>query len=130
MKKFYALVVLVSAFILANFVMAGALEFVTPEQAYKLQSDSKAVIIDVREPDELVSGKILGALTIPLSVMNNDRENWDKKINEFKKDQTILVYCRSGRRSELVGSEMVKKGLKVYNLGGFDAWKAKSLPTE
>jgi rhodanese-related sulfurtransferase len=42
----------------------------------------------------------------------------------------VIVYCHSGRRAEIVGSEIVKKGFKVFNLGGFDAWKSGGLPTE
>ncbi|MDO9181233.1 MAG: rhodanese-like domain-containing protein, partial [Bacteriovorax sp.] len=70
------------------------------------------------------------ALTIPMSLINNDRANWDKKIAELTKDRPVIVYCHSGRRADLVGAELIKRGFKVSNLGGFDAWKSKGLPTD
>lgn len=130
MKKTMAFGTLFFLFIIMNIVFAGALEAILPEQGFKLQLEKKAIILDVREPKELSIGKIKGAINIPLSVMNNDRAHWDQKIAEIKKDLTILVYCHSGRRAEIVGAEIAKKGFRVLNMGSYDSWKLKNLPTE
>lgn len=130
MKKYFAFGAILIAASLMRFVFAGSLESITPELALSMQSASTAIIMDVREPNEVSLGKIKGALTIPMSLMNNDRTNWDKSIDQIKKDQTVVVYCHSGRRANIVGEELLKKGFKVLNLGGFDSWKSKGLPTD
>ena len=130
MKKTSVFGILLFALFIINFVFAGSVESISPEQAFKLQTESKAILLVVREPAELVDGKVKGALTIPISIMNNDRTSWEKKISGIKKDKTVIVYCRSGGRAKTVGSELVKMGYKVFNLGGFDNWKSKGLPTD
>ena len=56
-----------------------------------------AVIIDVRTPQEYAAGHIEGALNIP-----HDRiAEGIRAVKGLKKDQPVLVYCRSGRRSAL-----------------------------
>lgn len=130
MKKYFGIGLIIVVASLMKLVFAGSLDSITPELALSMQTASKAIIMDVREPSEVSQGKIKGALTIPMSVMNDDRPNWDKSIGLLKKDQTVVVYCRSGRRSTIVGEELLKKGFKVLNLGGFDSWKSKGLPTD
>lgn len=130
MKKYFAFGAIIVAASLMKFVFAGSLESITPELALSMQSASTAIIMDVREPNEVSQGKIKGALTIPMSVMNDDRPKWDKSIGQLKKGQTVVVYCRSGRRSNIVGEELLKNGFRVLNLGGFDSWKSKGLPTD
>jgi rhodanese-related sulfurtransferase len=63
------------------------------------------VILDVREPAEIAEGNIPFSLPLPLSVLpdaiTTPLEEWESKFG-FKKprrDQPIVVYCRSGRRS-------------------------------
>jgi rhodanese-related sulfurtransferase len=130
MKKLNIIVILFVTFFIVKYSFAESLESVLPDLALKLQTESKAIIIDVREPIELISGKIKGAKVIPMSLMNNDRESWNKKIAEIKKDKTVILYCHSGRRANLVGTELSKLGFKVLNQGGYDNWKSKGLPTE
>jgi rhodanese-related sulfurtransferase len=48
----------------------------------------------------------------------------------MRSGKTVIVYCGSGRRSEMVGTELAKKGYKVLNMGGFDSWKNAGLPVE
>lgn len=56
----------------------------------------KRIIIDVREPNEFVSGHVKGAVNIsPTDLMNGA-----KNLNHLSKDTQIVVYCRSGNRSE------------------------------
>ena len=53
-----------------------------------------AILLDVRTPQEYAEGHIAGALLIP------DYEIGDRAQEELPdKEQKILVYCRSGRRS-------------------------------
>lgn len=52
-------------------------------------------VIDVREEDEFLAGHYRGALNIPLSTIPDN-----PKLGELSKDAPIVLYCRSGGRSE------------------------------
>lgn len=83
------------------------------------------LILDVRNPEELQVGWINGSINIPLSELEN-------KIEEILsyRDQPILVYCRSGRRSTSASELLIKYGFtRVYNLrGGINSWIARGYP--
>ena len=77
-------------------------------------------IVDVRTVAEYSEGHIPGSLNI--NVLDESfSANADELLNP---EQTIAVYCKSGRRSRNAAKILVKKGFKVYNLDkGFDNWK-------
>lgn len=82
------------------------------DEAVKLMEDSEEILIlDVRNGDEYASGHIKNAINIP----SEDIEN---KLNEIEsyKDKTVLIYCKSGKRSENTAKMLQEKGFtKVYN---------------
>ena len=53
------------------------------------------IIIDVREPDEFLSGHVVGALNIPPSELMAG----SKKLDAVTKDTELILYCKSGARS-------------------------------
>jgi rhodanese-related sulfurtransferase len=130
MKKELLLVLLLFLILIKNFVMANQLDSIKVQDAFKMQSEQKAVIVDVRELVELKEGMIKMALPIPISLMEEKKEEWQKKVSILSKDTPIIVYCRSGRRAEKVGAELLSKGYKVLNMGGFESWKDAGLPVE
>ena len=68
---------------------------------------------------------IAGALNI--NVQSDDFQQVAEK--ELSKDSTILVYCRSGRRSMNAAEILTKLGYKVVNLkGGIIEWREDGLP--
>ena len=70
-----------------------------------MDSESGYIIIDARTQEEYDEGHIPGAIMIP------EYEIADRAEKELPdKDQLILVYCRSGRRSKIVAEELVKLG--------------------
>ena len=80
------------------------------------------ILVDVRERDEIAQagGMIAGARNIPMG---------DVLVEEAKgtlpKDKKIITICRSGRRSEFVARDLVKKGYDAESLdGGMDEWDA------
>ncbi|KAI0067878.1 endoplasmic reticulum protein [Artomyces pyxidatus] len=80
------------------------------------QPSEDAYLIDVREPDEVVSGMIPSAVNLPLSVLSGSlqlpEEQFVKKFG-FKrpsKDQEIVFYCRSGKRSASAGDVAKRNG--------------------
>jgi rhodanese-related sulfurtransferase len=73
-----------------------------------------AVVLDVRTKAEVEKGMIDGALHIDVS-----RPDFKQQIQELDKDQTYLVYCRSGRRSVTACKAMEQEGFSsLYNLMG------------
>lgn len=83
--------------------------------------NSKLQIVDVRTPQEFASGHIKGAVNVDFRDPDFEK-NIDKAV---KKKKTVMVYCRSGRRSLNAMNLMVKNGFKeVYNMeGGMLVWE-------
>lgn len=95
-----------------------------PEFDKEIKADS-VQLLDVRTPQEYAEGHIDGALNI--NVQSDDFKQMAEK--ELSKDSTILVYCRSGRRSMDAAEILTKLGYKVVNLkGGIIEWKEDGLP--
>jgi rhodanese-related sulfurtransferase len=99
---------------------------VSPQQAAQMQSEKKAVIIDVREKDEWNAGHIAGAIHIPLSEISN-------RVAELTKyqNQPVIMQCRSGARSAKAADILAKSGFtNVHNMdGGLNAWQKADLKT-
>jgi rhodanese-related sulfurtransferase len=81
----------------------------------KIVNDPNATLVDVREPYEFAAGHAKGAINIPLN-------NVLFSIDEFKKmSAPVVVYCRSGNRSEHAKLLLQAKGIQeVYNGGGLE----------
>lgn len=95
-------------------------EQITGEQA-KLLMDNETdyVIIDARTTEEFEEGHIDGAILIP------EYEILERAEKELpQKDQLILVYCRSGRRSKIAAQALVDLGYtNVKEFGGIIDWQ-------
>ena len=84
-----------------------------------IDKDNSIIILDVRTEQEYKSGYIEGAILLP------ENEIFDK-VEEIITDKstTILLYCRSGRRSALAADRLVELGYtNVYDFGGIIDWK-------
>ena len=84
-----------------------------------MDSESGYIIIDARTQEEYDEGHIPGAIMIP------EYEIADRAEKELPdKDQLILVYCRSGRRSKIAAEALVKLGYtNVKEFGGIIDWE-------
>ncbi len=92
---------------------------ITAQEAKEIMDSQEGyVILDVRTQEEFDQGHIPGAILIP------DYEIEEKAENVLKdKDQLILVYCRSGRRSKLAAEALVKLGYThIKEFGGIIDW--------
>ena len=95
-----------------------------PEFDKEIKANS-VQLLDVRTPQEYAEGHIDGAFNI--NIQSDDFQQRAEK--ELSKDSTILVYCRSGRRSMEAAEMLTKLGYKVVNLkGGIIEWKGDGLP--
>ena len=79
------------------------------------------IILDVRRPDEFAAGHIPNAINVPNESIGTD------EIPELpNKDQLIMVYCRSGRRSKEAAEKLVKLGYtNIVEFGGILDWKGE-----
>lgn len=82
-----------------------------------LHSRKPIQIIDVRQPEEYVTGHIPGSKLIPLGEIQMRYQEIDPNV------ETVVV-CRSGARSGMACDYLGKMGYKhLYNLmGGLSAW--------
>ena len=92
---------------------------ITAEEARQIMDTEKGyIILDVREQDEYDTGHIPGAILIPYTQI-------EEKANEMlpDKEQLILVYCRSGRRSKIAAEALVELGYtNIKEFGGIIDW--------
>jgi rhodanese-related sulfurtransferase len=78
-------------------------------------------IVDVREVDEVATGKIPGAIHIPLGLL-------EFRMQELDKSKEYIMVCRSGGRSGRASQFLDYQGYKVINMtGGMMSWEG---PTE
>ena len=92
---------------------------ITPQEAKSLMDSEKDyVILDVREQSEFDEGHIENAILIPYTEIENRAESELPDKNEL-----ILVYCRSGRRSKIAAQALADMGYSnVKEFGGIIDW--------
>ena len=94
-------------------------EQITAQQAKEIMNTQEDyVILDTRTQEEYEQGHIPGAVLIPYDEI---LEKAEKVLPD--KDQLILVYCRSGRRSKLAAQDLADLGYtNVKEFGGIIDW--------
>ena len=92
---------------------------ITAEEAELImESEESYIILDVRTREEYEQGHIPGAILIPDTEIEAKAEG---ALTD--KDQLILVYCRSGRRSKLAAEALVELGYtNIREFGGIIDW--------
>ena len=122
------IIIAVSVVLMLIFLLVGCndgnnknvYEQITPDEAKALMdSEDGYIILDVRTPEEFAAGHIAGAILIP------DYEIGEKAESILtNKEQLILVYCRSGRRSKNAANELATLGYtNIKEFGGINDWK-------
>ena len=92
---------------------------ITAEEAKRIMDSREGyIILDVRTQEEYDDGHIPGAIVISHEEIV---EKAEKVLTD--KDQLILVYCRSGRRSKIAAEALVKLGYtNILEFGGIIDW--------
>ena len=132
------IILTVTVIILTAAVLAGCIQKTNKEQTeatqvnigtyYQISQDeakrimdeeSDYIIVDAREQSEYDEGHIKGAIVIPYTEI-------EQKAEEMlpDKEQLILVYCRSGRRSKIAAQSLANMGYtNVKEFGGIIDWQ-------
>ena len=120
---------------------------IAPEQAWELYRNGHAILVDVRSAEERkFVGHVPETLHVPwasgTSLTRNPRfvRELEAKV---KKTDTVLLLCRSGKRSALAAEAATKAGFThVYNIqegfegeiteqkqrGSLGGWRLRGLP--
>ena len=124
MKKY--LVLLFGVMFFFGCKAQNSVKVLTAEEfAAAVKADKKAVVLDVRRPDEFAAGHIEGAVLLNFL----DTVAFNAGVEKLDKSKTYYIYCRSGRRSNNAAVILQKKGFTVFDLGGgFLSWQRYNLP--
>jgi len=92
---------------------------ITAQQAKEIMDTQEGyIILDTRTQEEYDEGHIPGAILIPYDEITEKAEGI-----LTDKDQLILVYCRSGRRSKIAAQSLVELGYtNIKEFGGIIDW--------
>lgn len=93
---------------------------ISSEDAKKIIDDDKSIVIlDVRTEDEYNSGHIENSILLPVDDLTDKAERVLKD-----KNQKILIYCRTGNRSNIALKKLNEMGYtNLYDFGGINSWE-------
>ncbi len=97
---------------------------IPPATVHGWIGDGEAVLVDVREADELAQARLEEAVHVPMSA-------FDPELIPVDTGKKVVFICAQGVRSEQVGQYVVAQGIltEAYNLaGGLMAWAEAGLP--
>ena len=100
---------------------------ISMEEAVAMMAEETGyIILDVRRPDEFAAGHIPNAINVPNETIGT------AEIPELPdKNQLIMVYCRSGRRSKEASEKLVKLGYtNIVEFGGILDWKGEIITSQ
>lgn len=103
--------------------MFGVREISVDELKQKMDQNEKIRLIDVRSQAEFAQGIIDGGEFLPLHTL-------PLHMNDFKNDETIVFYCRTGARSAQACMYLSQNtGIEALNLaGGIVRWYQSGYP--
>ncbi|MBN8889675.1 MAG: rhodanese-like domain-containing protein [Rhodospirillales bacterium] len=111
-------------------LLAGAnavIETVSVQHAMQMAAEGNVQFVDIREPGEVASGTIPGAVHVPRGLLEfaADPESPMHKP-EFSAGRKLVLFCASGGRSTLATKTLTDMGFTevCHIAGGFTAWKA------
>ena len=111
---------------IAGYVASNIISGVMPAITWRdfdVLDKNTITLIDVRNPAEVETGAITGAVNIPLDTLRN-------RLKEIPTDKPIVLYCAIGLRGYVATRILMGHGhKKVYNLiGGYKTYKTSKTP--
>ncbi|GIL57853.1 hypothetical protein Vafri_13079 [Volvox africanus] len=108
-----------------------------PAEAHLLLQDEGYKYLDVRTAEEYAAGHTPSATNVPVVFLGIGMSPNPAFLSEVqrvfpKKDESLVVGCKSGRRSLMAIEQLSQAGYSnlVNLVGGFDLWAAQGLPVE
>ncbi|MBB3177427.1 rhodanese-like domain-containing protein [Variovorax sp. Sphag1AA] len=99
----------------------------TAQGAVQLINRERAVVVDVREPEEFATGHVTGAKNVPLNEL-------EQKLPAAVKNKSLplLLICATGARAQRAVATAKKLGYEQAQAvsGGLKSWKEANLPVE
>ncbi len=125
MNKITAIILLISSLVFTFCGNTQTIKNVSAQEFKVLVASGNGIVLDVRTPEEVASGKIENA-----STLNYYDKDFESKLAFIQKDKPVYVYCKSGGRSSKAAKILTELGqFEVYNLsGGMRAWEKAKLP--
>ena len=95
--------------------------------------DDAAVLVDIRDDDEVVSGMVPGAIHIPMDDLRTDPSQLQGRLPATgaatAQTHGIALYCRSGVRSAKTAAQLRSQGIAVTSIsGGYLAYLSQPAP--
>ena len=89
---------------------------IEPAEARDRLATTNVRLLDVREPWELQRAAIVGAISIPMSALED-------RVGTLTAEDELIVFCHHGSRSRTVTDWLRAQGFRARNLaGGIDRW--------
>ena len=96
----------------------AAYQKISAEEAYEMMASQEVVVVDVRTRKEYDGGHIENAVLVPSESIGSEMPG---ALPD--KEATLLIYCRSGRRSKEAAQKLLSLGYQsVYDFGGVIDW--------
>lgn len=106
MKKIFVLLIMIGCVLMIGCTKEKSkLDLILEKNNY--------IIVDVRTDSEYQESHVKGAINIPYDIIDEN--------TELDKTKTILVYCKSGVRSNKAFNTLKSLGYDVYDLGAFNS---------
>lgn len=103
--------------------MSGTTPEIDVDRLAQADADG-AVVLDVREPAEYVTGHVPGAAPLPMSQLAS-------RLDELDPARPVYLVCASGNRSAAMADLLLATGFDAYSVaGGTAAWEQSGRPVE
>ena len=110
----YSFIFLITIILSCNIINDKSINQINPDELFEFLQINDAILVDVRTEDEHSTGYIENSINIDYL-----SSKFDYNIEKLDKNIPIILYCRSGNRSNLSAKKLSKKGFReIYNLNG------------
>ena len=117
-KRFFITILIIAALAIFMSYAKENKHLSADEAMQMMKSDSNVVIVDVRTKEEYTKKHIPGSILVPIADIR------EGKLDLLPdKNQTLLLYCWTGRRAEDAAAFLTDRGYtNVYEFGGLIDW--------
>ena len=101
---------------------------ISAREAYDLVRTNRAVLVDVREEDEVRNGMAEPARWFA-TTRADDSSAWREFVATLPRDKDVILYCAKGGRSRKLAQKLAESGFRAASSGGYREWTDAGLPT-